>query len=78
MKFLVGEFMHETNTFSRVPASLECFAEQGIWTGEGIPERVAGSRTSLGAFIDVAARSDQICAELRQSFCVVCIREMCR
>ena len=57
MKFLVGEFMHETNTFSSVPATLERFEEQGICRGAAIPERFAGSRTSLGGFIDVAARA---------------------
>ena len=57
MKFLVGEFMHETNTFSSVPATLECFAEKGICYGEDIHERCAGTRTSLGAFIDVAERN---------------------
>ncbi len=48
---------HETNTFSPVPTPYERFGRGGfgVPTGPEVVERVAGTGTGVGAFLDVAA-----------------------
>lgn len=52
MRFVIARLNHETNTFSPVPTPLEAFDPQ--W-GEAAYAAARGSRTAMGAFLDLAA-----------------------
>lgn len=54
MKWIVGSFAHETNTFSTVPTDLEAFRAQTYLVGQEIPDAYADTRTPIGGFMDVA------------------------
>jgi microcystin degradation protein MlrC len=49
---------HETNTFSPVPTTLDSFAEQryGVVEGDDIVPRFEGTKTGMGAFVEVGER----------------------
>lgn len=52
----VGMIIHETNTFSSIPTTLASFAEEriGILEGDEVTRRLAGTKTGIGGFLDVA------------------------
>ena len=52
MRLVVARLNHETNAFSPVPTPLAAFEPQ--W-GEGAYAAARGSRTAMGAFLDLAA-----------------------
>ena len=54
MKFITGMFSHETNTYSNLPTGISEFQKHTMVEGTAIEERFSGTRTGLGAFIDVA------------------------
>ena len=58
MKFLVAQFMHETNTFCGIRPGREEFAAREYYEGEDIPTHLRGTRTMVGAFIDFAEAND--------------------
>ncbi len=59
MKWIVGGFAHETNTFSVVPTDIHAFrAQQYLVSEEEIREAHAGNATVLGGFLDVIDRRD--------------------
>lgn len=53
----VGMISHETNTFSPIQTPIEAFAEEriGILEGEELLNRLQGTKTGIGGFLDVAA-----------------------
>jgi microcystin degradation protein MlrC len=54
MKWIVGSFAHETNTFSTVPTDLDAFRAQQYQVGDdAIRDAHAGNATVLGGFLDV-------------------------
>ena len=53
-RVLIAQFMHETNTFSRLPTTLEDYRRQRLVEGEAIVRHFAGTRNELGGFIDAA------------------------
>ena len=54
MKWIVGGFAHETNTFSVVPTDVDAFRAQQYLSDPGaIREAHAGNATVLGGFLDV-------------------------
>lgn len=53
MKWIVGGFSHETNTFSTIPTDLEAFKSRSFGLGEEIRTNLAGTRTAIGGFLDV-------------------------
>jgi len=71
-KVLTGEFSHETNTFSKVPTTIENF-RRGTWiTGNGIVGARRGTHTALGGSFDMAERfgwvlAHPICASANPS-----------
>jgi microcystin degradation protein MlrC len=71
-KVLTGEFAHETNTFSKVPTTIENF-RRGTWiTGNEIVGARRGTHTALGGSFDMADRfgwvlSHPICASANPS-----------
>lgn len=54
-KFVIAMLKHETNTFSPIPTYLNCFGkgEEPAYGQEAL-QRFAGTRTPIGAFIDLA------------------------
>lgn len=61
MKWIVGAFMHETNTFSTVPTDVASFQAQTYLVGEEIGEVQAGTETVVGGFLDVIQkRGDEV------------------
>ncbi|MEP6656544.1 MAG: M81 family metallopeptidase [Betaproteobacteria bacterium] len=52
MRFVIARLNHETNSFSPVPTPLEAFEPQ--W-GEAAAVAARGSRTPMGAFLDLAS-----------------------
>ena len=52
MRWLVAQFQHETNTFSNILPGRKEFAEREFYRGTGIPRKMRGTRTCVGAFID--------------------------
>ena len=56
MRFLIGEFAHESNCFSPHATGRERFEEGELNEGEALINHHTGMRTVLGGFIDVALR----------------------
>jgi len=57
MKWIVGGFAHETNTFSYVPTDVEAFrAQQYLDDPDKIRNAHAGNATVIGGFLDVIDR----------------------
>lgn len=58
-RVLTCEFAHETNTFCKVPTTLDCFRRQNYITEEAeIIKQRKNTRSSLGATYEVAAKYD--------------------
>ena len=53
MKWILGGFAHETNTFSTVRTDLDAFRAQTYAVGDEIPGMFEGTRTPIGGFMDV-------------------------
>jgi microcystin degradation protein MlrC len=61
MKIVAARLNHETNTFSPLATKLAAFGPDGPSFGRAAFESARGTRTGLGAFIDIAeARGDAI------------------
>jgi microcystin degradation protein MlrC len=61
MKIVAARLNHETNTFSPLATPLSAFGPDGPAFGAAALESARGTRTALGAFIDIAgARGDEI------------------
>ena len=56
MRFVIAMMKHETNTFSPIPTPLKSFGSNGPYSGEEALKEFAGTRTPMGAFIDLARR----------------------
>ena len=57
MKAVVAMLKHETNTFSPVPTPLSRFGPDGPRYGEAALQAIRGTRTCMGAFIDVCEQA---------------------
>ena len=53
-RVLIAQFMHETNTFSKLPTTLDDYRRQRLVEGEAIVPNFTGTRNELGGFIDAA------------------------
>ncbi|HUL66103.1 MAG TPA: M81 family metallopeptidase [Burkholderiaceae bacterium] len=61
MKIVAARLNHETNTFSPVPTPFESFGPDGPTFGAAAYEAARGTRTGLGAFIEIAeSRGDRV------------------
>lgn len=61
MKLVAARLNHETNTFSPLATKLAAFGAEGPAFGAAALASARGTRTALGAFIDIAqARGDEI------------------
>ena len=56
MKILIAQMEHETNTFSPVPTPWESFGPNGAYLGRDAYRAMKGTRTPIGAFIDLAEK----------------------
>ncbi|HYC64299.1 MAG TPA: M81 family metallopeptidase [Reyranellaceae bacterium] len=55
-RVLVAQFMHETNTFSKLPTTLEDYRKRWLIEGEAMVPRFKGTRNEVGGYIDAVAR----------------------
>lgn len=55
-KVLLAQFMHETNTFSKLPTTLDDYRRRFLVEGEAIVPKFKGTRNEMGGYIDSAAR----------------------
>ncbi|UYN97124.1 MAG: M81 family metallopeptidase [Enhydrobacter sp.] len=54
-RVLIAQFMHETNTFSKLPTTLEDYRKRWLIEGEAMVPRFTGTRNEIGGYIDSAA-----------------------
>jgi microcystin degradation protein MlrC len=55
-RVLTARFMHETNTFSRVPTDMAAFRRRSFHRDNEIPQAFRGTRSALGATFEAADR----------------------
>jgi microcystin degradation protein MlrC len=53
-RVLIAQFMHETNTFSKLATSLDDYRRRWLIEGEAMVPRFAGTRNEIGGYIDAA------------------------
>ena len=51
-RVLIAQFMHETNTFSKLPTTLEDYRKRWLIEGEAMVPRFKGTRNEIGGYID--------------------------
>ena len=55
-RVLIAQFMHETNTFSKLKTTLDDYRRRYLIEGEAIVPQFKGTRNELGGYIDSAAK----------------------
>lgn len=55
-RVLIAQFMHETNTFSVLPTTLDDYRRRWLVMGEELATRFAGTRTEIGGLLDAATQ----------------------
>jgi microcystin degradation protein MlrC len=55
-RVLSGQIKHETNTFSRLPTTLDSYRERYLCLGSDVAKSMRGTLTEMGAFLDAADR----------------------
>ncbi len=55
-RVLLAQFMHETNTFSKLPTTLADYRQRFLVEGEAIVPKFKGTKNEMGGYIDSAAR----------------------
>jgi microcystin degradation protein MlrC len=55
-RVLIAQFMHETNTFSRLHTTLEDYRKRWLIEGEAMVPRFTGTRNEVGGYIDAAKK----------------------
>lgn len=55
-RVLLAQFMHETNTFSKLPTTLDDYRRRFLVTGEAILPAFKGTKNEMGGYIDSAAK----------------------
>ena len=55
-RVLVAQFMHETNTFSKLPTTLDDYRRRWLIEGEAMVPRFKGTRNEVGGYIDSVAK----------------------
>ena len=53
-RVVIAQISHETNTFSPIPTDLERFRQRALGYGPVIIEKMTGTHTGLGGYIDAA------------------------
>jgi microcystin degradation protein MlrC len=57
-RVLIAQFMHETNTFSRLKTTLDDYRRRWLIEGDAMVGRFKGTRNEVGGYIDAAAQHD--------------------
>lgn len=55
-RVLVAQFMHETNTFSKLPTTLEDYRKRWLIEGDAMVPRFTGTKNEIGGYIDAAKK----------------------
>lgn len=55
-RVLIAQFMHETNTFSKLPTTLEDYRKRWLIEGEAMVPRFTGTRNEVGGYIDAVKK----------------------
>lgn len=55
-RVLIAQFMHETNTFSRLKTTLDDYRRRWLIEGEAMVAQFRGTRNEVGGYIDSAAK----------------------
>jgi microcystin degradation protein MlrC len=55
-RVLLAQFMHETNTFSKLPTTLDDYRRRFLVEGEAIVPKFEGTRNEMGGYIDSAKK----------------------
>src|ERR1700730_2759138 len=55
-RVLIAQFMHETNTFSKLPTTLDDYRKRWLIEGEAMVPRFAGTKNEIGGYIDSAKK----------------------
>ena len=51
-RVLLAQFMHETNTFSKLPTTLDDYRRRLLVEGEAIVPKFKGTKNEMGGYID--------------------------
>src|SRR5262245_56980012 len=57
IRVYTAQFAHETNTFSRLPTTLEEYRRRWLLEGDEIAPRFRGTRTEIGGLLDYASKA---------------------
>ncbi|HTN27691.1 MAG TPA: M81 family metallopeptidase, partial [Burkholderiales bacterium] len=57
LRVYIAQFAHETNTFSRLPTTLDDYRRRWLIEGSEIAPRFRGTRTEIGGLLDYAERA---------------------
>lgn len=55
-RVLIAQFMHETNTFSKLPTTLDDYRKRWLIEGDAMVPRFTGTRNEIGGYIDSAKK----------------------
>lgn len=55
-RVLIAQFMHETNTFSKLKTTLEDYRKRWLVDGEAMVPRFTGTKNEVGGYIDAAKK----------------------
>ncbi|HEV7545095.1 MAG TPA: M81 family metallopeptidase, partial [Reyranella sp.] len=55
-RVLIAQFMHETNTFSKLPTTLEDYRKRWLIEGEAMVPRFTGTKNEIGGYIDAVKK----------------------
>ena len=55
-RVLIAQFMHETNTFSKLPTTLDDYRRRWLIEGEAMVPRFTGTKNEVGGYIDAAKK----------------------
>jgi microcystin degradation protein MlrC len=54
-RVLIAQFMHETNTFSKLPTTLDDYRRRFLVEGEAVVAKFKGTKNEIGGYIDAAS-----------------------
>ncbi len=57
-RVLIAGFMHETNTFSQLPTTLDSYKARTLYYGDEVTTKMRRTKTEIAAFIDACERFD--------------------
>ncbi|CAN5376500.1 M81 family metallopeptidase [soil metagenome] len=55
-RVLIAQFMHETNTFSKLPTTLDDYRRRFLVEGEAMVPKFKGTKNEIGGYIDAASQ----------------------